>query len=231
MADRPTIVLVHGAWHGADSWGTVVERLRHRECSVLTVENPSSSDDPSTRGDLAADVAALQGTLDAVDGEKIVVAHSYGGVVATQATAGRDDVRHIVYVTAFMLDVGESLLGVLGGELPSWIEVVEDGAATVATHAEQVFYNDIGDETEVAALVARLRPQSMASFTDEVTAAGWHDIPTTYVVCTDDNAIAPDAQEQLAQRADTVETMSTSHSPMLSAPHELTTLITGIAVG
>lgn len=229
MRDGPTIVLVHGAWHGAYAWGTVVERLRHRECSVLTVENPSSSEDPATRGDLAADVGALHETLDSVDGDKIVVAHSYGGVVATQGTAGRDDVRHIVYVTAFMLDVGESLLGVLGGELPSWIEVVEDGAATVTTAPGHVFYNDIGDETEVQGLAARLRPQSMASFTDEVTAAGWHDIPTTYVVCSDDNAIAPEAQEQMAERADQVETLSTSHSPMLSAPHELVMHLTGIA--
>ncbi len=229
MRYGPTIVLVHGAWHGAYVWGTVVERLRHRECSVLTVENPSCSDDPATRGDLAADVDALHEALDSVDGDKIVVAHSYGGIVATQGTAGRDDVRHVVHVAAFMLDVGESLLGTLGGELPPWIEVVEDGAATVATSPEHVFYNDIGDEAEVLALAARLRPQSMASFTDEVTAAGWHDIPTTYVVCDDDNAIAPDAQEQMAERADEVETLSTSHSPMLSAPHEFATLITGIA--
>lgn len=225
----PTIVLVHGAWHGAYCWDLVTERLRHAQRSVVAFDNPSSGTDPASRGDLADDVAALQGVLDGIDGDKVVVGHSYGGIVITQGTAGRDDVSHLLYVTAFMLDEGESLFGALGGDAPPWIEVVEGGGATVATRGMEIFYNDLAHDQEALGLEQRLEPQSMASFTDEVTAAGWHDISSTYVVCEQDNAIPPEAQRQMAQRADEVVTLDSSHSPMLSVPEDLVSVITGIA--
>lgn len=99
----------------------------------------------------------------------------------------------------------------------------------MATASGQVFHGDLAHAEEVEALAALLRPQSVASFTDEVIAAGWYDIPSTYVVCTEDRAVPADAQRQMAERADDVVTMSTPHAPMLSAPDELRTVLLDVA--
>jgi pimeloyl-ACP methyl ester carboxylesterase len=155
--------------------------------------------------------------LDSIDGPSVLVGHSYGGQVISQASAGRDDVAHLVYVCAFMLDTGESLFGALGGESPDWIEVVADGAATRSHRNAEIFYADV-DPAVAAAASARLGLQSVPAFADELTGAGWHDTPSTYVVCEHDQAIPPPAQDAMSARAGTVHRLASSHSPFLSMP-------------
>lgn len=221
---EPTFVLVHGAWHGPWAWTPVLAGLEARGHAVETVALPSTGDDPAALGDLAADVAAVHGVLNGIDGRAVLVGHSYGGIPITQASAYRDDVSHLVYVCGFMLDVGESLWGGLGGEAPPWFEMIADGAAILPRDPARVFYADV-DPVIAERSAARLRPQSTASFRSPVTAAGWHHIPSTYVVTKQDQVIPPAAQEQMASHASRVYRIDTSHSPFLSQPNEVVDLV------
>ncbi|GAA2781086.1 alpha/beta hydrolase [Crossiella cryophila] len=221
--ESPTLVLVHGAWHGAWTWDELIPLLG--EWPVVAVELPTLGDPAAG---LAEDAAAVRAAVTAVDGPVVVVAHSYGGVVVTEALAGLPNVAHILYLAAFVLDVGDSLVAAAGGDgSPPWWEVGEDGLVRV-TGAAEVFYNDLPAERAQAA-VARLRPQALRPFLDELTAAAWREVPTSYLVTTEDNAIPAFVQRQFARRCGSVSELGASHSPFLSRPDQVAELIRQIA--
>jgi pimeloyl-ACP methyl ester carboxylesterase len=224
MADAPTVVLVHGAWHGPWAWAEVQERLAGDGLEVVTVDLPSIGHDTGALEDLYGDAAAVRETLDAIDGPAVVVAHSYGGAPVTEGAAGADNVAHIVYLTAFMLDEGESLLGLVGGQEPDWWITAADGRTTMPATPETIFYNDCPPETAEAA-TARLAPQRKATVEQPIREVAWREVPTTYVVCERDNAIPVFAQDAMAQRAGAVRRLDAGHSPFLSQPDELVTVL------
>ena len=206
MTDRPTLLLVHGAWHGAWAWEPLQTELASRGWDVRALDLPTvHADDP--RGlNMTDDADAIAAAIDEIGGPVAVVAHSYGGVPTTQG-ATSDSVVHIVYVAAFVLDEGESLLGSVGGVAPSWW-VVES----------PLFFGDV-DEDTAAEAVGRLKAQSSAAFSDEVTTVAWREKPTTYVITEQDVIFPLPAQEALAARSgSTAVRMDTSHSPFLSKP-------------
>jgi pimeloyl-ACP methyl ester carboxylesterase len=219
-----TLLLVHGAWHGAWAWGPLVDALDGLD--VRTVDLPSAGNDPAVLGDLHADAQTVRAALDGIEGPAVVVGHSYGGVVISEAVAADSGVAHLVYVCAFQLDEGESLLGAIGGQAPPWWEVHADHVA--ASTPEDVFYNGCPDD-RTADAVARLGVQSRAAFEQPLTRAAWRDVPSTYVVCEDDHAIPLFAQELMCRRAGTVVRMSAGHSPFLSHPAELAATLREIA--
>jgi pimeloyl-ACP methyl ester carboxylesterase len=221
------IVLVHGAWHGGWAWDELASRLRTAGREVVAVDLPSSGPDAHTLGDLAADASVVRAALDAVDGSAVLVGHSYGGQVVSEASAGRHDVEHLVYVCAFMLDIGESLSGALGGEVPDWFELVADDTASRAHRHAEIFYADVADEV-AAASSARLGLQSVSSFDAELTGAGWHAVASTYIICDQDQAIPPGAQEAMSTRAGAVHRLASSHSPFLSMPDRVAEIILGV---
>jgi pimeloyl-ACP methyl ester carboxylesterase len=225
--ESPTVVLVHGAWHGPWAWSEVQAQLADQGVDVLTVDLPSVGEDTSALGDLDDDAAAVRAAIDSVDGPVVVVAHSYGGAPTTQGAAGADNVTHIVYLTAFMLDEGESLFGLVGGVAPDWWQVADDGASLMPARPEEIFFNDVSEDATRAA-VDRLAPQSMAAVKGAVGAVAWRDVPTTYVICDQDNAIPVPAQEMLAGRADNVTRLDASHSPFLSQPDAVVGVIRGV---
>jgi pimeloyl-ACP methyl ester carboxylesterase len=227
MTQDPTVVLVHGAWHGGWAWEAVATRLADAGVDVVAVDLPSSGPVPSALGGLHEDAATVRAAIDAVDGPVVVVAHSYGGAPASEGAAGADNVTHIVYLTAFMLDEGESLLGLVGGEAPPWWIVAQDGGSILVDGPETIFFNGVDEELTTRA-VAALEPQSYASTTDELRAAAWKEVPSTYVVSELDNAIPVEAQEMLAQRAGTVHRLAAGHSPFLSHPDEVVAIIRGV---
>ena len=208
----PTLVLVHGAWHGSWCWTPLLSELDGVD--VRSVDLPSVGD---AAAGLREDAAVLRAAVAAVDGPVVVCAHSYGGAVASEALAGLGNVAHIVYLCAFVLGPGESLFKAIGGEPRSWWNVRDDGLVTVRD-PESVFYHDVPESVAQDAL-GRIRPQSLAGFTGELTAAAWESTPTTYLVCANDRAIPPVAQRRMAARTGgTVHELETSHSPFLARP-------------
>lgn len=228
MSAEPALLLVHGAYHGPWAWDLVISELPGID--VRTVACPSSGSHLDELGDLEDDAATVAAAVAAIDGPVVVVAHSYAGAVVTQALASADNVQRIVYLAAGMLEVGESLLGSAGGVPPSWWEIHEhdvlDGGYIKVAEAEarDVFYADV-DPTLAQEAITRLVPASYSSQTGPVSAAAWHTIPSTYIICTADNAIPPFAQEAMAQRAKRAHRLDSSHSPFLSMPVELAALL------
>jgi pimeloyl-ACP methyl ester carboxylesterase len=196
MADQSTVVLVHGAWHGAWCWDEVAARLRADGRPVVAVDLPSASG----AGDMYDDARIVRDAVAAIDGDTIVVGHSYGGVVITEATAGLPGVRHLLYLTAFMLDEGESLADVVGRTPPDWQIADPEGRTLSVAGAQQVFYNTCTPEVADAA-AARLGPQTIASFVQPLRSVAWRDVASTYVICDRDHAIPVPAQEAMAARA------------------------------
>lgn len=227
MNASPTFVLVHSAWHGPWAWEPVVERLGAEGIEARLVKLPSVGSDPAALGDLYDDARAVREAIDAVEGPAVVVGHSYGGEAMTEGAADATDVLRLVYLTAFMLDTGESLFAAVGGAAPDWWIDNGDGTLTADRPAE-IFYNaapaDVADRA-----AARLVLQSKTAFMQPLRAAAWHQVPSTYVVCERDNAIPVFAQEAMSERADDVRRLDADHVSSLSRPDELTTILREVA--
>ena len=222
IATRPAIVLVHGAWHGAWCWQRVVPLLTSRHFVVRTVELPSVGAGPDVTVGLEDDGAAVRAVMDEVGGPVLLCGHSYGGMVISHASSRHPRVTKLVYLCAFVSESGESLVAIGQGRLAPWVQVL-DGGLTLPdpTQAAELFYSDCDAETQVWA-VGKLRPQCAAPFSDGVPHPGWKDIPSTYVICSDDRAMLPGWQRNLfAPRLDKVVELNSSHSPFLSQPSAL----------
>lgn len=227
---KPALLFVHGAWHGAWAWDPVRAILHDRGWETSAVDLPTvHAKDP--RGlTLADDAEAVATAMRGIGGPVAVIAHSYGGV---PATVGADRAEHIVYVAAFALDAGESLLGAVGGEPPSWWSI--DGPLVTAGNAAErprdLFFGDV-DAVEAEAAAARLLPQSVRPFEEALPRAVWHEVPSTYVITEQDAVFPVAAQEALAARLGgrTVR-VPTSHSPFLSRPELIAGVIEESCVG
>jgi pimeloyl-ACP methyl ester carboxylesterase len=231
-----TVVLVHGACHGAWCWDKVVAGLTARGVPSVAVDLPGHGESREPLGDLAADAAALRATLDGID-RSIVCGHSYGGAVITEGAAGQPGVQHLVYITAFALAPGESTMAAAteGSEsdtatkLGTAMSFADDG--TVSFQAPAVIdalYHDC-TPTDVEFALAHLGPQAVSSLSGVATRAAWHHIPSTYAVCTNDQGVAPELQRRLATRTTETVEWPTSHSPFLSRPDLVVDLLAGIA--
>jgi pimeloyl-ACP methyl ester carboxylesterase len=222
---HPSVLLVPGAWHKPDHWHLLVDELS--DIDVRTVTLTSTGDDPAALGDMYADADVIARAVAAIDGPVVVVAHSYGGVPATQALSDAENVRRIIYLASFQLDSGEALLSPNGGRLMPWARRHQrDGVGDYveATTPMTVFYHDV--EVLIAKhAVSLLGYQSYASMSQGLSTTAWTTIPSTYVICEADNAIPVAAQEAMAERADDVLRLGTSHSPFLSQPAEVARLI------
>ena len=227
---RPTLLFIHGAWHGSWCWEPVRRILTDRGWATAAIDLPTVHAPDKAGLGMAADADAVRTAIDAIDGDVVVVAHSYGGVPVTQG-AGADRVTHIVYISAFVLDTGESLFTAVGGVQPDWWNV-KDGLAMAGTDAHparSLFYADV-PAAEADAAVARLTTQSARACYDEVTATAWRGRPTTYVITEQDAVFPVEAQEALAARAGAkTARLATSHSPFLSQPGAVADVIESAA--
>jgi pimeloyl-ACP methyl ester carboxylesterase len=224
--DRATLVLIHGAWHGPWVWVRVEPHLVSAGWRVITIKLPSVADGCDPGIGMMADAEFIHRQLIDIGEPVVVVAHSYAGVPATQAAAGLLNVRHIIYLSAFQLDIGDSLLSVLAGETPSWWQI--NPPITTVRNPRDLFYNDMTPE-DAAWAAAQLKPHNYAIVTEALTQAAWHTIPSTYVVCEQDQCLLPAIQETMATRATQIRRLPTSHSPFLSQPSATARLIAEIA--
>ena len=226
MSATPTIILVHGAWHGAWCWQRVIPLLTDRGLAVRTVDLPSVGAKPGSPVGLASDAAAVRAVIDDVTGPVMLCGHSYGGMVISQAASRNPRVTRLVYLCAFVPESGESLEGIGGGKPAPWIQML-DGGMTLPypERTVELFYGDCDAATQSWA-VHQVRPQAGAPFADPVPHPAWKDIPSTYIICANDGALPPEVQRNVfAPRTGQVLELAASHSPFLSQPSALAELL------
>jgi len=224
-------VLVHGAFADASGFGGVIRELQNAGHTVLAPPNPLRS--------LAFDAAATAALVEAIPGPVLLVGHSYGGAVITQASASLDNVVGLVYVAAFGIDEGESCASVQQPFPPSLLASTSYPTSYDAPGAPQgqdlyinqeqfreTFCADVPvDLAQV--MFATQRPLSLAALTENATAAGWKTKPSWYLVSEHDNAISPDAERFMAERMGaTTKSIPGSHTAFITQPVTVAAFIT-----
>jgi pimeloyl-ACP methyl ester carboxylesterase len=216
-AQKKTIVLVHGGFVDGSGWAGVHKVLKNEGYKVLVVQNPTKS--------LADDVAVTKAAIDSVDGDVVLVGHSYGGAVITEA-GNHPKVSGLVYVTAFAPDRGESVQSLIanpppGAPVPPIMPpqngyLFLDRAKFAASFAADV-------DAETASFMADSQvPWGLDALSGAVTEPAWRSKPSYYLVATDDKMIPPPAQRAMAERARAVVTeVGGSHAVYVSKPVEV----------
>jgi pimeloyl-ACP methyl ester carboxylesterase len=221
----PTLVLVHGAFHGAWCWAKVTQLLDAAGIATVEVELPLT--------DFAGDVATTTAAIESAGGPVVLVGHSYGGSVITQA-GNHPAVRHLVYLCAIASDTDGTIAGSMAANasptgLVAGFRMAEDQTITIDRDiARACFYHDC-DPAEAEAALDMLRPIASACFGGVVTTAAWRERPSTYVRCTDDRALDPELQRHYASRCTNVVEWPTSHSPFISRPELVVNLFVALA--
>ncbi len=219
-ADVKTVLLVHGAWADGSSWSKVIPLLEAKGLRVVAVQIPLTS--------FADDVSATQRAIALEDGPVLLVGHSYGGAVITEA--GNDPkVAGLVYVSAVAPDIGESALGLISSvPTPIGSELRPDKSGFLKLTPKGVaedFAQDLSPR-EIAVVAATQVPVSVAAMKGEVTAPAWKSKPSWYIIAEHDRAISPDLEATLAKKIGaTTITVSSSHVIMLAQPAKVASVI------
>jgi pimeloyl-ACP methyl ester carboxylesterase len=240
MATHRPILLVHGAWHGAWCWAALQAELDRRGIASWAIDLPGHGLSTEPLSDLVTDAQAVVAALQTIGDDVVLVGHSYGGAVITEAAARALDkgltLAHLVYLTAFAPDDGESVTGAFTAlpradtPLNGLLQRHDDGtfSAGPATAVADVFYGHCTPEQATAA-VARLSRQAITSLVQPVSGDPRSQIASTYVVCADDRAVHPRHQRLMAERCGAVLELPTDHSPFMSMPAETAALLAEIA--
>jgi pimeloyl-ACP methyl ester carboxylesterase len=215
---QPAVVIVHGAFADGSDWAKVVPLLQNRGIAVTVVQNP-----------LADDVAATQRVLNNQDGDVVLVGHSWGGTVISQA--GTDDkVRGLVYVAAFAPNPGQSSGELYGGypTAPGSSQIAADKNGYLYLTA-QGMANDFAQDlppAQTAVMSATQGPIRAAAFEERTSVAAWQQKPSWYIVASDDRMIVPQMQRDFAKKigAQTTE-LAASHVPQQSRPEDVAKVI------
>ncbi|WNI21457.1 alpha/beta hydrolase [Streptomyces sp. ITFR-16] len=222
MAEMPAVVLVHGFWGGAAHWGKVITELHRRGFGSLhAVDNPLTS--------LADDVDRTRKMLRQIDGPVVLVGHSYGGAVITEA----GDLPHVtalVYIAAFAPDSGENPGQISQNNPPAAFENLapdSDGYLWIKQDKfHESFAQDLPADEALVMSITQKAPLA-AAFGDSITAPAWRTKPSWYQVSTDDRMIHPDNQRRMAERMNprrTIE-LDTGHASLASRPGPVSDLI------
>lgn len=223
-AQRPTLVFVPGAWQLPSTWDLLRGELDVLGYASRAVKLPTTGPDP--RGGLREDAEAVRAATEAIGGPVVVVAHSYGGVPATEGLTDLPNVQQLVYLAAYVPDIDESLFSLHGAPDPDSTEDL----FPIGSDPRAQLYADVPEAVADLA-VSRLVDQRRQPLADHVTRAAWHTVPSTYIITENDAAIPVQIQEQMALHAKSIRRIPTSHSPFLSRPAELAALLDEIARG
>lgn len=222
MSSIQNIVLVHGAWADGSNWSKVIPLLQDKGFHVIAVQNPLTS--------LADDAAVTRRVLAAQEGPTILVGHSYGGAVITEAGADAPNVVGLVYVAAFAPDAGEGLGDIFARQAqpPGAASIRPDKNGFLWIDPEE-FRNSFAqdcDEVEARVMAAVQKPIAGRCFEDKVTKPAWKSKPTWYQVSEDDRMIPPEAERWMAERMGaTTISLPASHASLVSHPAEIAKLI------
>lgn len=219
---KPTVVLVHGAWADSSSWASVMTRLRADGYPVRAIANPLQG--------LTGDTAYVSSYLATIKGPVVLVGHSYGGAVITNAAASDPEVKSLVYIAGFIPVKGETVgelaartspaLPLISTTVPGGTEVSIDPA-----HFREAFAGDVDKDT-AANLAAAQRPANTRAVTDASVDEAFRAIPSWDLITRQDHAIAPDVQRFMAARAHAhVTEVNASHVVMVSRPGAVTKII------
>ncbi|GAA1419634.1 alpha/beta fold hydrolase [Catellatospora coxensis] len=216
---KPTVVLVHGAFADASGWHDVAARLIRAGYPVIAPANP-------LRG-VAADSAYLASVLATIGGPLVLAAHSYGGIVATNAAAGNANVKALVYVAAFAPDQGETLLGLQtrypGSKLDETALDIRPHGTGVDGYIKKAVFRDVfaGDVPSASTdlMWAGQRPADLRTLQEPSGVPAWKTTPSWYLVARNDKVLPAAAQRFMAQRAGarTIE-VDASHVAMIAQP-------------
>lgn len=219
------VVLVHGAWADGSSWSKLIPILQPKGLHVVCVQNPLTS--------FADDVAATKRIIDAQDGPVLLVGHSYGGAVITEA--GNDPkVKGLVYVAAFAPDQGESAAsqGKPYGPTPGLGELrpIDDGFLVLTQKGIQEDFGPDLTAEEQMIMVATQVPTQGAALAGTISAAAWRNKPTWFVIASNDRMISPKQEKDSAEKMNAKTlTLPAGHVPMLSRPKEVAAFISDAA--
>jgi pimeloyl-ACP methyl ester carboxylesterase len=233
---KPTVVLVHGAWGDATAWDGVIRRLHADGYTVIAPANP-------LRG-LASDAAYIASVLDTVPGPVVLVGHSYGGAVITNAATGKANIKALVYIAAFAPEEGEdtgaaiarnpgSLIvppGLPGATTTGRPYPLPGGGVGIdvyinADRFREIFVGDVPEET-AAVMAAAQRPASVALLQEKSGVPAWKTIPSWALVATGDNTIGTANVRFMAERAGArIVEVDASHAALVSRPAEVADLI------
>ncbi|WGS52966.1 alpha/beta hydrolase [Paraburkholderia sp. D15] len=222
MSDKPAVVLVHGFWGGAAHWAKViVELARKGYTSIHAVELPLTS--------LADDAGRTRKMIAQQQGPVLLVGHSYGGAVITEA-GDQPNVAGLVYIAAFAPDAGESPGGITQQHLPA-------AAANLAPDSDgylwikpdkfhESFCQDLTPDEALVMAVTQKAPLA-STFGDTITAPAWKKKPSWYQISSEDRMIAPENEQRMSARlgAKKVITLAASHASLASMPAEVAALI------
>lgn len=220
-AEQPSVVIVHGAFADGSDWAKVIPLLQAKGIKVTAVQNPLTS--------LADDVAAAKRAIDNQPGKVVLVGHSWGGTVITEA--GNDDkVAGLVYVAAFAPDAGQAT-GELGHDLPTppgiaRLSVDKAGFASLpAAAVAEDFAQDV-PAAQAAVMASTQGPIAVKAFGEKVSVAAWKTRPSWYIVSKNDRMIQPALERSFAKQIGATTTeLPTSHVPQQSRPADVAKVI------
>jgi pimeloyl-ACP methyl ester carboxylesterase len=228
---RPTIVLVHGDWADGSGWSAVIERLQHRGFTVVAPPNP-------LRGP-ATDAPYIASFLQTIPGPIVLVAHSYGGFVITNAATGNANVKALVYIDAFLPDAGQSLLDLqvdtcvdpntalnfvpsAGGVVDTYLRNEANG--TYEGFSE-CFANGV-PRNQAAVLHATQRPAALDQFFQPSGPPAWASIPSWSLIGTADRVITPANQQAMSRHAGAqISTVDAGHLSLITRPNAVVRVI------
>jgi pimeloyl-ACP methyl ester carboxylesterase len=221
---KPTVVLVHGAWADASNWSGVIPRLQRAGYTVAAVANPLRS--------LSGDAAYLKTFLETVKGPVVLVGHSYGGAVITNAATGNPNIKALVYVNAFAPDEGESATALAGPDSALSVDpttVFDFVPAALPPTADTDLYlkrstvlasfaNGLSAEGK-AVVAASQRPATVGALNEPSGTPAWRTIASWYLIGTKDKIIPPAAERAMAERAgSTITEYNAGHLGLMSDP-------------
>ncbi|WP_079138219.1 alpha/beta fold hydrolase [Actinacidiphila rubida] len=231
---KPTVVLVHGAWADGSSWAGVTARLQDEGYTVDVV--------PDTLRGVATDSANLHAFLETITGPIVLVGHSYGGMVISNAAVGVTNVKSLVYVDAFIPDEGESAGQLSTGSAlavkdPSTVfntVSIPNGGGNVDLYVKpdlfpKIFAAGVAP-AKAAVLAAGQRPLAGSALSEPSGPVAWKTLPSWALIGTADKVIPPAEQQYMADRAGShIVKVDAPHLSMVAKPGAVTDLITAAA--